>query len=151
LVAAGALFVDDADRLLVVEPTYKESWEIPGGQVESGETPREACVRELREELGLDLVPRALLVVDWAPREGMDRVLFVFDGGVLDATQVGMITLPPEELASWAYVPRAGLGSRLAPWLHRRVDRALEARAAGETWYLEYGVRAPAPPASRPV
>lgn len=142
LIAAGALLVDAAERVLVVEPTYKESWEIPGGMVEDAETPRQACSRELREELGLELAPGALLVVDWAPREGVDRVLFVFDGGVLDDRQVGAIRLPPAELASWSYVPPADLAPRLAPWLHRRVVAALGARAAGETWYLEYGVRA---------
>ena len=33
-VSAGALFRDAAGRILVVEPTYKDSWEIPGGIVE---------------------------------------------------------------------------------------------------------------------
>jgi 8-oxo-dGTP diphosphatase len=142
LIAAGALFVDAAERVLIVEPTYKATWEIPGGMVEDGETPREACVRELKEELGLDLVPGALLVVDWAPREGVSRVLFVFDGGVLDDRRIRTISLPSDELASWAYVPPGELATRLAPWLHRRVVAALGARVAGETWYLESGIRA---------
>lgn len=140
--AAGALFEDAAQRVLIVEPTYKESWEIPGGQVEAGETPRQACVRELREELGLDLEPGRLLVVDWAPWEGEDRVLFVFDGGALDDRQAALIRLPPDELASWSYMPIGELGSVLVPRLHRRVIAALGAKAAGETWYLEDGLRA---------
>jgi 8-oxo-dGTP diphosphatase len=139
LVAAGALFVDDEGRVLIVEPTYKETWEIPGGRVEPGETPREACVRELREELGLDLAPGGLLVVDWAPREGVDRVLFVFDGGALSGAQVEAITLPPDELASWAFVPPSELATWMAPWLVRRVLAALGARTAGATRYLEFG------------
>jgi 8-oxo-dGTP diphosphatase len=52
LVAAGALFTDPAGRLLMVRPTYKEFWDIPGGYVEPGESPRDACTREVREELG---------------------------------------------------------------------------------------------------
>jgi 8-oxo-dGTP diphosphatase len=140
LAAAGALFVDDGGRVLVVEPVYKPEWEIPGGRVEAGETPRAACVRELAEELSLDLEPGPLLVVDWAPREGRDRVLFVFDGGTLTAEQLAAVTLPPDELASWAFVAPADLGSRLAPWLVRRVVAALDAKAAGTTRYLEYGV-----------
>jgi 8-oxo-dGTP diphosphatase len=51
-VAAGALFCDDAGRVLLVKPTYKEGWDLPGGYVEPGETPTEACVREIKEELG---------------------------------------------------------------------------------------------------
>ena len=140
--AAGALFLDDVGRVLLVEPTYKPTWEIPGGRVEPGERPRAACVRELREELGLDLEPGRLLVVDWAPREGVDRVLFVFDGGALTAAQRSAITLPLDELASWAYVPPDELPARLAPWLARRVAAALEARRGRVTRYLEFGVPA---------
>ncbi|CAN5733096.1 hypothetical protein BH20ACT1_BH20ACT1_01710 [soil metagenome] len=33
----------------MVEPAYKDTWEIPGGQIESGESPREACEREVDE------------------------------------------------------------------------------------------------------
>ena len=53
-VAAGALFFDDAGRVLLVHPTYKDTWDIPGGYVERGESPAAACRRELQEELGLD-------------------------------------------------------------------------------------------------
>src|SRR5438105_8627820 len=97
-VAAGALFVNDAGEVLLVKPTYKPGWDIPGGYVEPGETPIEACEREIKEELGLDRNVERLLVVDWAPsdREG-DKVLFVFDGGKLDA-DIATVQLPPDEL-----------------------------------------------------
>ena len=49
--AAGALFVDERGRVMLVEPTYKPMWEIPGGVIESGETPSAACAREIDEEL----------------------------------------------------------------------------------------------------
>jgi 8-oxo-dGTP pyrophosphatase MutT (NUDIX family) len=138
--AAGALFLDGAGRLLMVEPTYKPTWEIPGGGVEPGETPRAACVRELQEELGLALEPGRLLVVDWAPRDGVDRVLFVFDGGVLAPD--AQISLPADELASWAYVQVDEVPARAAPRLARRIAAALVARAEGATRYLEYGAPA---------
>ena len=53
-VAAGALFFDDQGRVLLVHPTYKDTWDIPGGYVERGESPAAACRRELKEELGID-------------------------------------------------------------------------------------------------
>lgn len=52
-VTAGALFSDEASRILLVRPTYKEHWDIPCGYVEPGESPLAACVREIGEELGL--------------------------------------------------------------------------------------------------
>ncbi|MDQ3657985.1 MAG: NUDIX hydrolase [Chloroflexota bacterium] len=60
----GALLTDRAGRILVVEPRYKATWEIPGGIVEAGEDPRTTCRRECMEELGLDIVPGRLLAIE---------------------------------------------------------------------------------------
>lgn len=40
-----------------IETTFPEYWDIPGGLAEYGELPREALIRETREEIGLDIVP----------------------------------------------------------------------------------------------
>jgi ADP-ribose pyrophosphatase YjhB (NUDIX family) len=69
-VAADVLIRDMAGRILLVNPTYKPGWDLSGGMAEANEPPHEAAVRELREELGLDVVPRGLLVVDWVPPHG---------------------------------------------------------------------------------
>ena len=42
-VGAGVLFRDGAGRVLLVKPTYKNGWEIPGGYVERGESPPLGC------------------------------------------------------------------------------------------------------------
>ena len=139
--AAGALLLDERGRLLLVEPTYKPRWEIPGGVVEAGETPSQACARELAEELDLTVQLGRLLVVDWAPHpEQGDRVLFVFDGGVLSAADVEAIRLPADELASYAFVEPGEIGSWLPARLTRRITAALAARADGELRYLEHAV-----------
>jgi ADP-ribose pyrophosphatase YjhB (NUDIX family) len=41
----AVLFTTAADRVLLVEPAYKDYWEIPGGAVEANESPYEAAVR----------------------------------------------------------------------------------------------------------
>jgi len=69
--AASALFRDEAGRVLLVEPTYKPVWDLPGGAVEAEESPHAACRREVHEELGLDRSPGRVLAVDWVPsRDG---------------------------------------------------------------------------------
>lgn len=144
-VAAGALFFDEEGRVLLVKPTYKEGWDIPGGYVEPGETPTEACAREVREELGLDREVGALLVADWAPSESEgDKILFVFDGGLITEGHFRTIKLPPEELESARFQSRADLQRVLIPRLARRIDAALDALDGGRTDYLEHGVRADA-------
>lgn len=137
--AAGALFVDDEGGVLILEPTYDRAWEIPGGAVELGETPREACARELHHGLGLELAVGRLLVVDWAPLVREERVRFVFDGGVLTDEQLDAVALA-HELSSWAFLPPDELFVMMAPPVVRRVTAALEARAAGVTTYLEQGL-----------
>ena len=46
------------------ETTYPEYWDIPGGLVEYGELPREAVIRETKEEVGLDIVPTKVIHED---------------------------------------------------------------------------------------
>ncbi len=56
---AGVIFNDDS-RVLVVRKRDAAKFTLPGGKLEDGETALEAAIREIREELGLDLEPADL-------------------------------------------------------------------------------------------
>ena len=137
-VGSGCLLTSGDGRVLLVNPTYKPQWEVPGGAVEQGESPLAACQREVREELGLDVRPSRLLVVDYRPRAPgqIDALRFIFDGGVLDAGQIASIRLPPQELSEFSFVAPGELASYLIPVLARRLQACL---AADRTIYLEDG------------
>lgn len=138
---AGALFVDELDRVMLVEPTYKDYWELPGGVVEADESPYAAAVREVHEELGLTVALGRLLVADWVP-SGLypgDGVMFVYDGGLLSADQTAAINLQADELRSWAWCDDADVANRLPDVLARRAAAARRARTESATAYLEDG------------
>ncbi|MGC4786313.1 NUDIX domain-containing protein [Micromonospora sp. DT178] len=139
--AAGALLLDEAGRVLVVHPTYKDVWEVPGGMLEFGESPLQACEREIEEELGLALLVGDLLCVDWvAPSPPWDGgLMFLFDGGVLSGEQVAAMRLRREELDRFEFVEPAALGQVLIPRLARRITEALSARNGARAVYLEDG------------
>jgi len=69
LVAAVAMVDIDGRVLIAQRPPGKSMaglWEFPGGKVEPGETPEEALVRELREELGIETATSCLAPIAFA-------------------------------------------------------------------------------------
>lgn len=140
--ASAVLLRDAGGRILLVEPQYKDDWELPGGSVEADESPYDAAVRETKEELDLAVRPGRLLVVDWVPPQaGTEGVMFVYDGGTLDSAGTSAIHLPAEELRSWAWSTPTQAQQRLSPLLARRAAAALDAVRDGVTAYLEDGNR----------
>lgn len=138
--AAGVVLRDASGGVLVVHPTYKDVWEVPGGTVELDESPAEAAVRELKEELGLSAPVGVLLCVDWVPPSPPwdGGLMFVFDGGVLSAEQVSSIQLRSEELDRLQFVAPERLSEVLIPRLARRMVAAVSAIGRGGV-YLEDG------------
>jgi 8-oxo-dGTP diphosphatase len=142
-VAAGALFYDSQGRVLLVRPTYKPHWDVPGGYVEPGESPTAACAREVREELGIEPMLGSLLVVDWAPNPGEgDKMLFIFDGGELAPDQEARIRLESAELSEYAFTDPERFDEVLIPRLSRRLRLAIDAHRDGRPIYAEHGASA---------
>jgi 8-oxo-dGTP diphosphatase len=138
-VSAGALIFDRAGRLLILKPTYKSGWTIPGGVMEAdGETPWEACQREVAEECGLAVAAGRLACMDFRrPRPGKPGgIRYLFDCGAFsDATLAGIV-VQPEEVSEYQL---AELGTALT-LLRKPIRRRVRAAARGRrTWYLEDG------------
>ncbi len=64
-VFAAAVIVNHRKRILLEKLTYQEihPWGLPGGNLNIGEEPEDAVVREVKEEIGLDVEVRKLLAV----------------------------------------------------------------------------------------
>ena len=137
--SSGALIFDPAGRLLVLKPTYKAGWTLPGGQMEAdGETPWEACRREVREECGLEVRSGSLVCVDFLrPRPGKPGgVRFLFDCGTVDDRDLAGVILQAGEIAEHRLVAVDEALGMLSGPLRRRVSAVL---GASSFVYLEDG------------
>ncbi|HEX5407768.1 MAG TPA: NUDIX hydrolase [Pseudonocardiaceae bacterium] len=141
--AAGVVFRDTAGRVLLVEPSYKPNWEIPGGAVDADESPWATAARELAEELRWDRPLGRLLVVDYVhPQDSRpEGVVFVFDGGVLDETDLVGMVFPDAEVLSVGFHTLSEARGKVKPLLADRIAVALEAAEQGVTALCEHGRR----------
>ncbi|AXX31203.1 NUDIX hydrolase [Actinosynnema pretiosum subsp. pretiosum] len=141
-VAVDLLIRDQAGRVLLVNPTYKEHWDLPGGMAEGNEPPRAAGERELAEELGLATTAGRLLLLDWVGPHGPwdDELYFVFDGGMLTDDQVAALAIGDSEIAEFAFVTLDRAVELLRPDVAEQLVRAHEAQSGGKVAYAEHPV-----------
>ncbi|MFG1884713.1 NUDIX domain-containing protein [Micromonospora sp. NPDC049102] len=142
--AAAAFITDPAGNVLLVKPTYRDQWAFPGGYVDEGEYPHDACAREIREELGVMLPVGALLVVDWAPPAGprpRSIVSFTFDCG--SVAGLDGFKLPGGELEDIAFLSCHEAEHRLPSNVAVRVGAAMHARDRRAPTYLADGLTRP--------
>jgi 8-oxo-dGTP diphosphatase len=140
-VSAGALIFDRSGRLLILKPTYKSGWTIPGGVMEAdGETPWQACQREVLEECGIEVRGGRLACMDFRrPRPGRPGgIRFLFDCGSLESSYLDAITVQPEEISEHRLAALPEALELLRRPIRRRVRAATSGRALV---YLEQGRR----------
>ena len=144
-ISTGALIFDHADRLLILKPTYKSGWTIPGGIMEAdGESPWQACRREIREECGLDIASARLACTDFRPRrEGSSGgVRFLFDCGTLPDSTLDTIVLQAAEISEYRLAAMSEALVLLRKPIRRRVRAVRKRNGAARKHapiYLENG------------
>jgi 8-oxo-dGTP pyrophosphatase MutT (NUDIX family) len=91
---------------------HASQWALPGGRIDAGETPEDAALRELDEEVGLRLAPDAVLgrLDDYITRSG-----YVITPVVVWAGPVGELRPNPQEVSAAYRVPLSVLDRPDAP------------------------------------
>jgi 8-oxo-dGTP diphosphatase len=137
---AHVLMRDQHGNVLLCQTRFKPDWELPGGIVEPGETPRHGAVREVREELGIDLEVGRLLLVDWLPPYlgWEDAIELIFDGGVVTQAEIERYALQPSEIMKVELVGLERAADLVTPLSHRRLTIAT-ALPPGAMAYTEDG------------
>ena len=140
--ASGALITNAEGQILLVKPTYRPEWLIPGGIIEAHESPATTCQREVQEELGLKLPIGRILCIEYqsqSPRG--ESIQCIFDGGIISEHHLAQLRLPPDELSeAGCFAPTAAYELvNLAMAI--RLQQALLARQTNITIYLEDGKR----------
>lgn len=131
--SAGIILEDEAGRALIVKATYKDHWTFPGGIIDAGETPKQAALREVYEEVGLAIDERTLEFVGVATRTSLQAVTyhFVFKAPLPEYEKVNII-LQESEIGESRFVSRDDV---------RRSDihygKVIENWAADITGYVE--------------
>ncbi len=138
-VATKALIRDHDGRILLVNPTYKEHWDLPGGMAEANESPTEALQREILEELSLHITVGRLLTLDWIGPHGPwdDQLTFLFDGGTLTPEQMATIAVADNEISAFAFYVLSDATDRLRADIAQRLTCATPLLTTGRTDYTE--------------
>ena len=137
--SSGALIFDARGRLLILKPSYKKGWTVPGGQIEpGGESPWEACRRETLEECGLEVGAGRLVCVDFLrPKPGRPGgVRFLFDCGTFAEAVFAGVVLQAEEIEDHRLAELHEALELLSGPLRRRISQAA---GRSDCLYLEDG------------
>lgn len=84
---------------------YRDFWSLPGGHIKPYETARNAVIREVKEEIGLDFEPSFFSYFDEIiPEKSIHAVVIVFEGHAL-----GEVNLAEKEISEmmWLPIPKA--------------------------------------------
>lgn len=116
-IGAFAIITDEAQRVLLCHRTDRDMWNLPGGRVEESESPWEAVIREVEEEVGLSVSITKLLGVYAVPDR--QSIAFAFLCSVLG----GQLRLS-DEADNIQWFDRSGLPTNTLP---RHVERVNDA------------------------
>ncbi|MFH1433575.1 MAG: NUDIX hydrolase [Candidatus Uhrbacteria bacterium] len=139
--ASGVLLFNDADQLLIVKPSYKNHWSIPGGIVDLDESPTECVVRECNEEVGISIRSPRLVCVDYrsADVERNEHINFVYLADQLIDSDIDSIEIDGDEIIEYKFVFMPDALKQISPRIVRLINSTGIDNKTKQVYYLENG------------
>ena len=138
-VGTAVLFFNASRELLILKPDYKNSWLVPGGSNDEGESPLQCAIRETKEEIGLEISELRLVGVYHSSANGIqpDSLKFIFDGGTLSEDQISNIRLQKDEFEEFVFKEPAEAIPLLSSSLRKSIPGCLNAIQENSCMYLD--------------
>lgn len=133
VLVSACVLIDPQGRVLIAQRPPGKSleglWELPGGKIEPGETPEAALVRELKEELGIEIEMGSLVPLTFASHSYLDFQLLMplfgcrhWQGEAHPREHQELVWVTPEALAAYPMPPADEPLKRTLPALLRCWD-----------------------------
>ena len=130
-----AVVADEGGRVLLVRHTYDPKWYLPGGGVGRNESAKDAIVRELREEIGLECPAIGRILGVYHSRlEGKDDHVVVVVVTIAASQMDRLRIADPREIAEIAVVPADSLPEGTSPATRRRIAEFVSGEQAVGQW-----------------
>lgn len=130
---ATLILQNEAGEALAVKATYKNYWTPPGGIIDENETPKEAALRETREEVGIIVPIEAITFVAVINRRSQKAQTYQFVFTVkFTENMLTNITLDEKEIESYAFVSKQQVVAA-----GERYGQVLTMWAEGKSGYIE--------------
>jgi len=138
-VVGAAAVINKNGKILLMRRVDNSLWAMPAGQMEVGETPAEAVVRETYEETGIWCVPKALVGVYDSRRwdEGILHHVYKFTFLCEPQEEQSYEPFDPLETLEIGWFPQADLPTTLYPGHYKRISDAYEVRKGNFKAYFD--------------
>jgi 8-oxo-dGTP diphosphatase len=136
--SAVGVLIFKGHEILVLEPTYKPNWVVPGGVVERSESPLEAAKRECLEEIGVDVEIKEFLCADYKRGNEItgDAVHFLFLGVLPESAN---LKIDENEIKRLVWMKPQDALEKFDAHLATRVSCGLKAIQDKRSYYCEEG------------